>query len=255
VVIVGIAGPREAAELLDLASPALAELPRQQRETRPPPPSASVAQRTAATEERIAAANEPQVTVVAGLPGVARNHPDRRALELLSYIVGVPSYGGRLGWALTKAGLTYSSAATANFGPMSGHILFSTKCDTRNTDSTIQAIREVIAGVGERGVEEWELREAQAFTLGRAILYGAREESGADAVATALNESELASVDPLDLPAFSHAYLSVTLDDINRVARRYYRAELLKVVAVGAIPTVAQSRIFPDGIFRAIFEP
>jgi predicted Zn-dependent peptidase len=91
--------------------------------------------------------------------------------------------------------------------------------------------------------------------LGRATLYGARDESGADAVAAALNESELSRVDLLDPPAFSHAYLSVTLDDINRVARRYYRPELLEVVATGAIPPVAQSRIFPDGTFRAIFEP
>src|SRR5207253_9679387 len=132
-----------------LAPARLSELPRMPRVAQ------SATQRASATDERVQAAKETQVTVVAGLPGVPRDHPDRRALELLNYIVGVPSYGGRLGWALTKAGLTYSSAATTNFGASSGHIVFSTKCDTRNTESVIQAIREVIAGVGDRGVEDW----------------------------------------------------------------------------------------------------
>ena len=53
----------------------------------------------------------------------------------------------------------------------------------------------------------------------------------------------------------SRAYLAVTLEDVNRVAHLYYRSELLNVVAAGAVPPVAQPRIFPDGTFRAIFEP
>jgi predicted Zn-dependent peptidase len=194
------------------------------------------------------------VEVIAGLPGAPRGHPDRRALELLNYIVGVPSYGGRLGWALTKTGLTYSSAAVTTFGEV-GHILFSTTCDTRNTDATIQAIGEVIAGVGENGVEAWELREAQAFILGRTLLYGAREDSGPDAIAAALVESEAAGLELLDLPALSRAYLSVTLHDINRVARAYYRPAMLKVVAMGAVPDGEDRSVFAPGTFRALFEP
>jgi predicted Zn-dependent peptidase len=208
-----------------------------------------------AREERIPLPGSAQVRVVAGVPGVSRDDPDRRALELLNYIVGVPSYGGRLGWALTKSGLTYSSSATTTFGAASGQILFETTCDTRNTDATIQAIREVIGGVGTRGVEGWELREAQAFMLGRTLLYGARDDSNNRTVAGALLDSEIVALDLLDLPALSRAYLSITLDDINRVAHRYYRTNLLKIVAAGALPTAAEPRMFPEGTFRALFEP
>jgi len=205
-------------------------------------------------EERIALASATQVAVVASLPGVPRHHADRRALELLSYIVGVPSYGGRLGWALTKSGLTYAAAATNSFGATTGAILLSTECDTRNTDSVIQAIREVVEGVAASGVTEWELREAQAFMLGRTLLYGARVDSDEDVIAAALNRSEESGVEQLDLPALSKAYLAVTLADVNRVARAYYRPELLHVVAAGALP-VAQPAIFPAGTFRALFSP
>jgi predicted Zn-dependent peptidase len=172
---------------------------------------------------------------------------------LLSYIVGVPSYGGRLGWALTKSGLTYAAAATNSFGASSGAILLSTECDTRNTDSVIQAIREVVDGVAERGVTEWELREAQAFMLGRAVLYGARDDSDEEVLAAALNRSEESGVDQLDPPTLSRAYLSVTLAELNRTARRYYRPELLHVVAAGAVPSQPE-QIFPAGTFRRLFD-
>lgn len=228
-----------------LSSPVLKPASPASRPARQPPRS---------IDERIAVRDARQVAVVAALPGVPRHHRDRRALELLSYIVGVPSYGGRLGWALTKSGLTYAAAATNSFGATDGAILLSTECDTRNTDSVIQALREVVEGVGAKGVEEWELREAQAFMLGRTVLYGAREDSDADVVAAALSRSEESEVEQLDLPALSRAYLSVTLADLNRVARQYYRLDRLSVVAAGAVPARVET-IFAPGTFRALFEP
>jgi predicted Zn-dependent peptidase len=204
-------------------------------------------------EERIFANDEPQVTILAGLPGVPRNHPDRRALQLLNYIVGVPSYGGRLGWALTKAGLTYASSATTTAGGLTGFITLSTECDSRNTGSTIQAIREIVEGVGESGVHEWELHQAQSFTLGRMALYGTRDDSGEDALALALLDSETSGDELLDLPAFSRAYLSVTIAQLNAVAKKYYRPEFLKLVAIGAVPSGALEKPFPPGTFRALF--
>lgn len=249
-VVVAAVGPAEPGELFEAAAAVARRLPARSRHR----PSVGASLATSPREERVFVGDARQVSVYAGLPGVARDHPDRRAIELLNYIVGVPSYGGRLGWALTKAGLTYSSAATTTFGKAGGTIVFGTRCDTRNTDATIQAIREVIEGVGSRGVEEWELREAQAFMLGRNTLYGAREDSDPRVIATALVDSELGALDQLDLPAFSRAYLTVSIDEINRVAKRYYRPELLRVVAAGALPA-ERERIFPAGTFRSLFEP
>jgi predicted Zn-dependent peptidase len=246
---VALAGPRPAAELVQLAARHLQGLPQRRAERLYEYfPTAGI--RT----EMIPVGGEKQVEIVAGLPGVHRRHQDRRALELLGYIVGVPYYGGRLGWALTKSGLTYSSAAQSFFDE-SGHILFGTTADVPNAPATIQAISEVIAGVGERGVEEWELREAQAFMIGRTVLYGAREDSHPATVAAALTDSDAAGLELLDLPALSRAYLSVTLDEINRVARRYYRPDMLKVVAMGATIGNEVASPFAPGTFSALFQP
>ena len=245
---IAVVGPQAPEKLIDLAARYFGVLPtRRQFQARERLATADTAQEFVAVLGR-------QYEVVAGLPGVPRNHRDRRALELLNYIVGVPYYGGRLGWALTKAGLTYSSAAQTYFGE-AGHILLSTTADFRNVPATVQAIREIVAGVGERGVEAWELREAQAFVLGRTILYGAREDSPASVIAAALTESDAAGIDLLDLPTLSRAYLGITLDDVNRVARNYYRPERLKVVVGGFDMRVKVNSPFAPGTFRALFEP
>ena len=249
---VAIVGSAKVDALLGSAARAFESVPRPQELT-PQARRRDLAPRDTA----ILVAGRTQVAIVGRLSGVPRDHPDRRALELLNYIVGVPSYGGRLGWALTKAGLTYSAAARTTFAAATGDIALTTTADTRNAPAVIQAIREVVTGVGANGggVEEWELREAQAFTLGRATLYGARDDSPPAAIATALLDSELAGVEYLDLPAFSRAYLAVTLAEINRVAQVYYRPELLSISATGAIPRRDERTIFPEGTFRAIFEP
>jgi len=243
-------GARNAAELLEFVAREFAML------SRPPAlPPAARTQRATPRDTAIFHPAETQVSIVARLPGVPRDHPDRRALELLNYIVGVPSYGGRLGWALTKSGLTYAAAARTHFAAAVGEISLTTTADTRNAAATVQAIREVVAGIAANGVEGWELQEAQAFTLGRATLYGPREDSPAEVIAAALLESETNGLDQLDPPALSRAYLAVTLEQINRVAKMYYRPELLSVTATGAIPPRDDTKIFPTGTFRAIFEP
>jgi zinc protease len=272
-VTVAVVGPDDPSELLDLAASGFAVLPalagagplagapRVSTIGLGPPVGAlpisvagsSSVQRGPASEIRVAVPGATQVAVVAGLPGVGRDHPDRRALELLNYIAGVPYYGGRLGWALTKSGLTYSSAAATTFGATAGHVLFTTECDTANLAATLQAIREVIAGVGEDGVTEWELREAQAFTSGRTLLYGPGEDSDAATLATALLDERTLGEDGFGRGSAQEA-LAVTLEEINDVARRHYRPELLAIAAIGAIPERPAPSPFPAGTFRALFE-
>jgi predicted Zn-dependent peptidase len=247
---VAIAAPARIASVEQLTTTAAAALSKLHRrvvvEAPQPPPHVP-------GEERVPQPDSVQVSIRATLPGVPRGHPDRRALELLNYIVGVPSYGGRLGWALTKTGLTYSSSAATTFGESDGQITLRTASNPSNVDAVIQAIREVVQGVGEDGVMDWELLEAQAFTLGRTVLYGAREDSDAAVVAHALAESELTGLEQLDLPALSRAYLSVTHADLNRVARTYYRADRLRIVATGGVRPRSSEKIFPEGTFRGLF--
>jgi zinc protease len=255
-IIVSHVGPGDPIVLLDAIAPAFGALRRGAREVTAGSPTMNREGPgpAPARDEHIVLRSETQVDIVAGLPGVPHDHPDRLALQLLNYIVGTPSYGGRLGWALTVGGLTYSSAATTTSGMRAGHVLITTRANTNNAAGTIQAIREVVGQVGEHGVEEWEVREAQSFILGRTLLFGPRDDSDAATLAGALLDSEFPGEQVLDLPAISAAVLAVTVEEVNEVARRYYRPELLKLVAVGALPDTPLVSPFPPGTFRSLFE-
>jgi zinc protease len=199
-------------------------------------------------------AGETQASIAAALPGAARDDADFWPLQMLNYIVGMPFYGGRLGWALTKGGLTYSSAAETRFGATAGHVLFATRSNPANLEASLQAMQEVIGQVGQEGVSEWELHEAQGFTLGRLLLNGTRDDSDAGALATALLDSESSGREWLDLPALSAAILAVTRADLERVAARYYRLDQLHIAAAGQVPPSLRASPFPAGTFRALFE-
>lgn len=254
---VSLVGPHPAPALLEVASSAFGNLrpgedvglaagwtPTSEHPTTP----------ASFEEELIPLEGAIQVDIVAGLPGVPRDHPDWLPLQFLNYIVGLPSYGGRLGWALTINGLTYSSSATTTSGTDTGFVLLSTRANTNNAGAAIQAIREIVTQVGDDGVADWEIMEAKAFTLGRTILHGPRDDSDAATLASALLDAEHFGEELLDLPLFSQAVLEVTPEEVNAAARRYYRPERLKLVAIGALlPGPIESQFAP-GTFKALFE-
>jgi zinc protease len=259
-VTVGIVGPLDTAAMLAAAADAFASVPAGQGVARGPvaqtrPSNRPTDASKATAEQQIGVVGETQTTIVAGLPGARTGTPDARALELLNYIVGLPQYGGRMGWAVTRAGLAYASGAATTSGARTGFILLNTKTDTHNAVAAIQCIREIVEGIAVGGVQAWELDEAKSFMLGRTLLYGPWNDSDNETIAGALVESELRGEELLDLPAFSRAILAVTLEQVNAAARRYYRPELLKVVSIGALPPSGEKSAFAAGVFRALFEP
>jgi zinc protease len=259
-VTVAVVAPLDTAPLRVAAADAFASMPARKSAARRSGARArsrsdSPDNRASIADERIAAPGETQVTIVAGLPGVTSDNPDRRALELLNYIVGLPQYGGRMGWAVTRAGLAYAAGAATTYGASTGFILLNTKTDTHNAVAAIQCIREIVEDIGARGVEPWELDEAKSFVLGRTLLYGPWNDSDNETIASALIESESRGEELLDLPAFSRSTLGVTLEQVNAAAKRYYRPDLLKVVAIGALPASGEQSPFAPGVFRAVFEP
>jgi zinc protease len=173
-----------------------------------------------------------QSEIVAALPGVERGHPDYLPLQLLNYIVGETGYAGRLGRKLVNTGLAYSVYAMPQSGRLPGPILIQTATATPNLEETLDRIHNVLADLASSGVSESEWREARAYHLGRLIV---GVDSAAD-LASALVEAEYFGEERLDLPAFSTAILSVTPEQLNDVARRYFGPELLRVGVAGAMP-------------------
>jgi zinc protease len=231
-VILGLASSGDTTSLLDTAAKALAHVPSGQAllprvpVERPPPDEAM-----AITSE---IEGKTQAEIVAALPGVERGHPDHQALQLLNYILGETGYAGRLGRKLVDSGLTYSVYAEPQFGRAPGPLLIYTSTAPANLEESLSRIRTVLDELATQGVEQREWREAQAFRLGR-LTVGI---DSIDAIALALIEAEYfgENEDRLDFEARSKDILSVTRRELNEVARRYLRPELLRVGVAGAIP-------------------
>jgi hypothetical protein len=205
-------------------------------------------------EERVAIAGKTRAELIAALPGVARDNPDYLPLRLLNYILGETGYAGRLGKALVDPGLVYSVYAVPRFDRQPGPLLIETGTAAGDLETTLSALRGVLASLSQDGIEEWEHREAQAYVLGR-MVFGLESD---EAMARTLVEQDYFGEDMLDFGARSAKVLAVTRNRLNEAARRYYRPELLSVSVAGALPSApkesgASGRVMPGRPATLIF--
>jgi len=205
-------------------------------------------------EDRVAMAGKTRAELVAALPGVARQHRDYLPLRLLNYILGETGYAGRLGKALVDPGLVYSVYAVPHFDRQPGPLLIETGTAAGDLEAVLNALHDVLAGLSQDGIEEWERREAQAYVLGR-MVFGLESD---EVMAHTLVEQDYFGEDLLDFSARSAKVLAVTRDRLNETARRYYRPESLSVGVAGALPDSpkgndASGRVLPQRPASLIF--
>ncbi len=162
--------------------------------------------------------------------GTERSNPDYYALQVMNEIFS-GGFGSRLFQDVrTKMGLAYSVGGGygASYDhPGSFHVVASTKSTT-----TIEATKEMLKDIGELRTQpftEDELRSAKDQLLNSFIFkYDTREK-----VLAAAAQLEFYHY-PADLLEQSRAGIErVTIDDLQRVARKYIMPEKLAVLVVG----------------------
>jgi zinc protease len=230
-VLVGISGPADPLQVLDTAAQALAGIrsfssePRIEIRTFRFPKK-----RAEETEYRRPMAGKTRVEIKALSMAPGPEALEVLPMRLLDYIVGETGYAGRLGRALVEPGLTYD-VYSRQVKIRSGRLLeISTATATVDLDATLATIRRELKLLSENGVEDWEVQEAKAYSLGRMIFALAQDP------ARVLVDSEYFGEDLLDFPARSKAILAVTREDLNRIARRYYDPALFSFGVAGALP-------------------
>ena len=164
-----------------------------------------------------------------GMPGVARDHPDRWALDMLGAVLG-DGMSSRLFLELReRRSLTYDvstfGAAYSDCGTFGVHAGF----DPDQADALVAAILDQLQQVVQDPVSASELERARAYTRGRLELR--MEESGAVAAWLGTGESLLPRI--LTVDEVIARLDSVTIDDLLRVARLYLRPELARLAVLG----------------------
>jgi predicted Zn-dependent peptidase len=164
-----------------------------------------------------------------GMAGVARDDPDRWALDLLGAVLG-DGMSSRLflelrerrslAYDVSTFGATYADCGT--FGVHAGF-------DPDQAHAVVAAIVEQLTRVVEEPVSVAELDRARAYTRGRLQLR--MEDTGAVAAWLGTGESLLPRI--LTVEEVVERLEAVTVDDLLRVARRCARPELARIAVLG----------------------
>ena len=164
-----------------------------------------------------------------GMPGVARDDPDRWALDLLGAVLG-DGMGSRLFLDLReRRSLVYDvstfSASYADAGTFGVHAGF----DPDDAGVVVGAILDQLDRICSEPVAPSELDRARAYTRGRLELR--MEDSGAVAGWIGTGEALLPRI--LTVEEVIERFEAVTADDLLRVARRYLDPAAARLAVLG----------------------
>ena len=164
-----------------------------------------------------------------GMPGVARDDPDRWALDLLGAILG-DGMGSRLFLELReRRSLVYDvstfSASYADVGSFGVHAGF----DPEDAERVVGAIVDQLDRICSEPVAASELDRARAYTRGRLELR--MEDSGAVAGWIGTGEALLPRI--LTVDEVIERLQAVTIEDLLRVAQRYLAPSGARLAVLG----------------------
>lgn len=177
---------------------------------------------------RIRLASKTQTDVVLGWDGLARSHPDWLALRAANTALGEIGLGGRIGRALREEkALAYYAWSSLDGGASPGPVLVRTGVDPAKAEEAIATVRAVLAKAITDGVTETELADAKALLTGELHHRFETNASTADFLAD-LEHWKLG----VDFPKKHAAAVdALTLDEVNRAAKTWIRADGIAVTA------------------------
>jgi predicted Zn-dependent peptidase len=225
-IILGVSGDFRRDEMIRTIEGLFAEWKPAGADVPPIPPGDA----PAATCIQYAYKDLPQSTIVMGHPIIGKAHPDFFAFEVLNFILGDGGFRSRLmSEVRSNRGLAYSVGSIYN--AEADHGLFAAYCFTK-TDSTLESIRlisDIIRSVKEKGISQAELEWAKSSIVNNFVF---AFTSPAQIVRAQVG----IAYDKLPqefLQTYRDSVMSITVDDVNRVAAQHLQPERMVVMVVG----------------------
>jgi zinc protease len=179
-------------------------------------------------------ANQARVSI--GHLGIMRGNPDEFALDLMNDILGGSGFTSRImNRVRSDEGLAYSAGSGFSAGvyyPGQFHVEFQSKSSTAAQAS--QIVLDEINRIRNDRVSAEELETVK----NNAIEIFPRFFSSAAAIAGTFANDEFTGRDPGYWETYREKLRAVTIDDVQRVARRYLHPEQLVVLAVGNVEEI-----------------
>lgn len=162
---------------------------------------------------------------------VSRMHEDFYPLLLANYALGGSSLSSRLGTTVRdENGLVYNirSSFAASLG--AGSFKVELGCNPENTRKAIDLTKQVIKDFLAGGINETELKVTKSYLVGS---FAVRHLSSNEATNTTLSQLQLYKLGDDYIENYADRINSITLDQVNEVARKYIHPDKFKVTIVG----------------------
>jgi predicted Zn-dependent peptidase len=187
----------------------------------------------ASASSRVLLVDKPDATqtyFIIGQPGIERTNPDRTAIELVNTL-----FGGRFTSMLNDAlrvdsGLTYGARSTVEMDRLPGSIYISTFTKNESTEQAIDLALKQIEKLRTQGINAEQLASAKAYVKG---LYPTQQLETSDQLADVLTDLELFGLNRGEVDDFISRVDSVSAEQANAIAKKYYRDAGLVFVLVG----------------------
>lgn len=165
----------------------------------------------------------PKVVISLVYPGVKRDDPDFFAVHLMNHILGGGSFSSRLYQEVReKRGLAYGVSSSLAAFDRSAFLVAGTSVRPEKFDETLSILRTEIDRMAKQGVTKYELEAARKYVIGAYAINNLDTSTKIARVLVAL-QSENLGIDYIDK---REALISaVTLEDVNRVAKKLLSAE------------------------------
>jgi zinc protease len=189
-----------------------------------------------------------------GQPGIDRHNPDRVTLHLVNTL-----FGGRFTSMLNdelrvNSGLTYGAGCQVQEPRIAGAIVITTFTKTETTAKAIDMALEVLRRLSEKGITADQLASVKAYVKGT---YPPAKLETSDQLAAVLGDMELYGLGRAEVDDYFSRIDSVTLEQANAVARKYYRPDSLSFVLLGNAAKIreAAGKYAPKVVEVAVGKP
>lgn len=174
--------------------------------------------------------NVPQTTIRFSLPGIARKDPDYMTAIVVNHILGGGTFSSWLFQEVREVrGLAYS--VWSHLQNYNKAALFSGGTSTKNERAaeSLAVIEEQIARFVKDGPTAEELEKAKKYLIGSyALRFDTSTKIAGNLVSLQVEDYPVEFLDRRN-----EMIAAVTLDDINRVAKRMFEGKTLLVAAAG----------------------
>jgi zinc protease len=185
--------------------------------------------------ERFVNAQKEQMNIIIGHLGIERKNRDYYDLLVMDTILGSsPGFTSRIPRILRdEQGLAYStfSNITSSAGLDPGRFVAYIGTAPENLDRAILGLRGEIARIVDGGVTQEELETAKLYLTGSFVFHFQRNSQ----IAEFLLEAEIYGLGFDYLEKYPELIRAVTVEDVNRVTRKYIDPQNLTTVVVGPV--------------------